>query len=123
MVPNKKYDVNCFEEENIYLDEKICHHVGQHYDFDIDYPNCCLCSMRNEPKNIVDCLLQANNASLSGRLLRATSRHTRRTGFASFAATWTVSWSLFVIEEAIGIHWTCRLLQLSLPILGFCQTA
>ena len=27
MVPNKKYDVNCFEEENIYLDEKICHHV------------------------------------------------------------------------------------------------
>jgi hypothetical protein len=27
LVPDKKYDVNCFEEENIYLDEKICHHV------------------------------------------------------------------------------------------------
>jgi len=27
LVPDKKYDVNCFEEENIYLNEKIYHHI------------------------------------------------------------------------------------------------
>jgi hypothetical protein len=27
LVPDKKYDVISFEEEKIYLDEKICHHA------------------------------------------------------------------------------------------------
>ena len=38
MVPDKKYDVKYFEEENIYFEKNLTS-CRKHYRFDIDYHN------------------------------------------------------------------------------------